>query len=111
MNQLDTTRLDRIEFAIERMAVLLNVRISEIIPVAKEVTEPNSDFINADEAAQILGLPVTRSRTHTRRLAWYREHGYITKFWGKNKYTYSRKEINSLAKRIESQEVIIPPVT
>jgi uncharacterized protein YecE (DUF72 family) len=107
-------RLDRIETALDRMAFLLSINFDESLPVSpKPITDftPITDFINADEAAKILGLPVTRSRTHTRRLAWYRDHGYITKFWGKNKYTYSRKEINSLAKRIESLEVIIPPVT
>lgn len=110
MNQLDIS-LDRIAEIMDRMVALLDAHNNKTVPAAKEITEPTTDFVNADEAAKILGLPVTRSRTHTRRLAWYRDHGYITKFWGTNKYTYSRKEMNSLAKRIESLEVIIPPVT
>lgn len=109
MEQLET-RLDRIAEIMDRMIALLDAHNNKTVPAAKEVTEPITDFVNADEAAQILGIPVTRSRTHTRRLAWYREHGYITQWWGRNKYNYSRKEINSLANRIKSQEVIIPPV-
>lgn len=103
MNTTDQ-RLDRVEQMIENLAQLLNVSITSSGPATKP------DLIKADEAAEILGFPRTTSRTYTRRLKWYRENGYLVKFWGTNKIYYSRKEIMALSERIRKQEVIIPPV-
>ncbi len=96
-------RLDRVEEMMEQMAHLLNVTL-------EKSTTPRANIVGPEEAARILGLPVTKSRTHTRRLAWYRSHGFITRFSGQRPFLYNVQELQKLATRISNGEVVIPNV-
>lgn len=105
-------RMDRIELAVER---LLNFQLRQYgdAALATEETTPPANkktWITPEEAAEILGLPITISRTHTRRLRWYRDQGFLTKFQGRRPISYLRSDVEKLAKRIKNSEVIIPPV-
>jgi hypothetical protein len=65
-------------------------------------------LVGPDEAARILNIPVTKSRTHTRRLAWYRQHGYLKKFTGQKPFYYNVNELESLSRQIAEGQVVIP---
>lgn len=99
-------RLERVEDLMEKMALLLNVSLEK----APGPAGNTPSIVGPDEAARILGLPVTKSRTHTRRLAWYRNHGFITRFSGSKPFFYNVQELQKLAKRISNGEVVIPNV-
>jgi hypothetical protein len=100
-------QMDRIELAVER---LLNLQLGQFGEALPEPTTNKKTWITAEEAAEILGLPITSSRTHTRRLRWYRDRGFLTKFQGRRPISYLRSDVEKLAKRIKNSEVIIPPV-
>ena len=97
-------RLDRIEALMENMAILLQVNIT------KTSTSSNAGIVGPDEAARILNLPITKGKTHTRRLKYFREHGFLTKFTGSSPYYYNVQELKSLAQRIADGQVMIPRV-
>lgn len=112
MDTAITKRIDRIELTLER---LLNLQLRQYgeAAMAAEDTTPQANkktWLNPAEAAEILGLPITSSRTHTRRLRWYRDQGFLTKFQGRRPISYLRTDVEKLAKRIKNSEVIIPPV-
>lgn len=98
-------RLDRIEALMENMAILLQVNITKT-----STASSNTGIVGPDEAARILNLPVTKGKTHTRRLKYFREHGFLTKFTGTSPYYYNVQELKSLAQRIADGQVMIPPV-
>jgi hypothetical protein len=98
-------RLDRVEDMLDKIAFMLNVTLEK-----SGSTTNAAKIVGPDEAAKILGLPVTKSRTHTRRLAWYRNHGFLKKFSGSKPYFYNVQELQGLAKRISNGEVVIPLV-
>jgi len=106
------SRIDRIESLMERL-LSLQLRQFGDAALATEETTPLANkktWITPEEAAEILGLPITSSRTHTRRLRWYRDQGFLTKFQGRRPISYLRSDVEKLAKRIKNTEVIIPPV-
>jgi hypothetical protein len=103
----NSNRLDRVEQLLEQL-VLLELNKQSSNPVVAAPKE--STYVNADEAAGLLGFNVTKSRTHTRRLAWYRRHGFLKTFFGTSRYSYLRVEVMALAERIKSGEVPVPPV-
>ena len=98
-------KLDRIADLMEHMAILLNVTITKTSTAIS-----NTGIVGPDEAARILNLPVTKGKTHTRRLKYFREHGFLTKFTGTSPYYYNVQELQSLAQRIADGQVMIPPV-
>ena len=105
-----STRIARLENMVAQLvqavAIQNGVAMADIsIPAAAAKT-----WLNPNEAAQVLGLPITRSSTHTRRLKWYRDNGFLTKYQGERPVYYHYKDVAALAKRIEQNEVVIPPV-
>jgi hypothetical protein len=102
-------RLDRFEAILEQLYLIL-VEMNKQSRIVIPAPQKESSFVDADEAAQLLGISVTKSRTHTRRLAWYRKNGFLIKFFGKSRYHYSRSEIMALAEKIKKCEVPVPPV-
>lgn len=110
--QVLAERLDKIEDILEKMVLILSTmqfKNEEVVaPTPKKLTE--SAFVNPEEAAKILGFNVTKSKTHTRRLAWYRKNGFITIFHGTKPIHYSRAQVMALAKKIERGEAPVPLV-
>lgn len=105
-------RIDRIESAVETLLKLHMLQFGETTLATEDITPQASKktWLNPEEAAEILGLPITSSRTHTRRLRWYRDQGFLTKYNGRRPISYLRTDVEKLAKRVKNNEVIIPPV-
>lgn len=109
--QVLAERLDKIEDILEKIALVLSaMQFKNEEGVAPHKKEHNPPFIKPEEAAKILGLNITKSNTHTRRLAWYRNNGFLTLFQGSRPIHYSRSQVMALAKKIERGEAPIPPV-
>lgn len=105
-------KLDRIANLLEELVQLMGKQGQghSDTPAPAPESAAAASWLNPAEAAYLLGIPVTKSRTHTRRLAWYRNNGFLTQFQGERPICYFRKDVMALAKRIENGEVIIPPV-
>lgn len=108
-------RLDRIEALLDKqmimfanLATVLEFTTKVVLP--KETAPLTTGIVGPDEAARILNLPITKGKTHTRRLKYFREHGFLTKFTGTSPYYYNVQELKSLAQRIADGQVMIPPV-
>lgn len=97
-------RLDRIESILEKMATLMAVSLPGT------PTPSDKTIVSPTEAACILGIPVTTGNTHTRRLKYFREHGFLTKFTGSSPYYYNVAELKQLAQRLANGQVAMPPV-
>lgn len=108
--QVLAERLDKIEDLLEKMVMVLSTMQIKNEEVVARKKEHNPPFIKPKEAAKILGLNITKSSTHTRRLAWYRNNGFLTLFQGSRPIHYSRSQVMALAKKIERGEAPIPPV-
>ncbi len=60
--------------------------------------------ITADEAAKMLGMNVTKSKHHARRLSKLHREGFIKKLHGKRPLLFDRAEIEALAKKLFTEE-------
>lgn len=105
-------QLDRIANLLEQLLHIMAAQgqSKSDNPAPEPQSAAAASWLNPAEAAYLLGIPVTKSRTHTRRLAWYRNNGFLTQFQGERPICYFRKDVLALAKRIERGEVIVPPV-
>lgn len=112
MSTAITDRIDRIESVMEKILHLHLLQYGETAPATENLSPQvnKKTWLNPEEAAEILGLPITISRTHTRRLRWYRDQGFLTKYNGRRPISYLRSDVEKLAKRVKNNEVIIPPV-
>lgn len=105
-----STRISRLENMVEQLLQAVAIQNGAALADTPAPTAAAKTWLNPTEAAQVLGLPITRSCTHTRRLKWYRDRGFLTKYQGERPVYYHHKDVAALAKRIEQNEVIIPPV-
>ena len=69
---------------------------------------PATEWISADEACQLLGIPKSKSNTHRNRLTWLRQKGLLSRFGCRKPYTYSRKEVLEVLSRIQRGVLAIP---
>ena len=89
--------MDKIAQALIRHSEVME----EYIRIEREKLSP---WCDADQAAAILGLSVTSSREHTRRLKAMIERGLITKFRDGRPIRYWKEELHRLsAKRAEGK--------
>lgn len=105
-----STRIARLENMVAQLVQAVAMQNGVALADTPAPTAATKTWLNPTEAAQVLGLPITRSSTHTRRLKWYRDNGYLTKYQGERPVYYHYKDVAALAKRIEQNEVVIPPV-
>lgn len=112
MSTAITDRIDRIESVVEKILQLHLLQYGGAALATEDIAPQvnKKTWINPEEAAEILGIPITSSRTHTRRLRWYRDQGFLTKYNGRRPISYLRTDVEKLAKRVKNNEVIIPPV-
>ena len=101
-------RLDRIESILERIALLMQVQLPASAGSSQEPS--HKSIVGPEEAARILGIPITTGKTHTRRLKYFREHGFLTKFTGTSPYYYNVAELKQLAQRLADGQVAMPHV-
>jgi hypothetical protein len=105
-----STRIAKLEGLMEQVLQAIAMQNGIALADTPAPTAATKTWLNPTEAAQVLSLPITRSKTHTRRLKWYRDHGFLTRYQGERPVYYHHKDVAELAKRIERNEVVIPPV-
>ena len=96
----------RVEF--QSLKVLVATALNEIGRPAEAKPGPAAEWISADEACQLLGIPKSKSNTHRNRLTWLRQSGYLSRFGCRKPYTYSRKEVLEVLSRIQRGVLAIP---
>lgn len=65
-------------------------------------------WLSGDEACLILGIGVTPSGSHLRRLNWLRRQGFLTRFGSERPYTYDKDEVYTVLARIRDRKLFIP---
>ena len=100
---MDAQQIDRMERLI--VAIQENTAsTNEMITLLKKERQP---WIGPEEAARLLGLPITTSRSHRRRLARAVKAGMLVKIRDGRPPAYFREEILEFAKKIERGDVYI----
>lgn len=72
------------------------------------IKKQDSPWCDPDDAAQLLGLRLTKSNRHRRVVAYLANHGFIANFRSGRPYMYWRADIIALAPRIASGDVCVP---
>jgi len=97
---MDATMMQDLISAIERNTAANN----ELISLLKRERQP---WISPEEAARLLGLPLTKSRSHRRRLSRAVDRGQLTEVRAGRPPSYYREEILEAAEKIRRGEMII----
>ena len=72
-----------------------------------EMRRQRSPWVGPDEAAQLLGLRLVKSREHRKRLAALVRRGLLTKIRDGRPPAYYRKEVMALSEKVAAGKVII----
>ena len=65
-------------------------------------------WVDPDEAAQLLGLPISKSGNHRRKVAYLAKHGFIKRYRSGRPYQYWRDDVVALQPKIANGEVLLP---
>lgn len=93
------TKLDRLENIVADLVETVKKQKSQI---------EASPYVDADLAATTIGIPITPSGTHRRKLSWLNQNGFLTNTVGIRNRHYSREELASVAKLIKSGAIVVP---
>lgn len=67
-----------------------------------------NSWIDPEEAAAILGLNITPSKSHRHRVAWLTRQGFITKFRPGRPPMYDRADVEACAEKIRQGKIHFP---
>jgi hypothetical protein len=99
---VESSALNPKELKIERMKQEFERRA--MLP---EDTRP--PWVCSHEAAWLLGIAITPSNSHIRRLRWCHQHGYlVTTNGGNNSLNFLRNEVMTLNELVIAGKVVIP---
>ena len=87
---------------------LLQELIAEQRETNRLLRREQRDWLDPDEACRRLGIPLSASGQHRRRLSWLRRHGFLTEFGSRRPYTYSARQINEVAEKIRQGKIFVP---
>ncbi|MEM9526654.1 MAG: hypothetical protein AAGA31_08610 [Bacteroidota bacterium] len=68
-------------------------------------------WLTAEEAAEKLGKPITKSGSYKTVLAYARKHGqprFLRTFGSERPYTYLRTEVEALARAVATGQTVLP---
>ena len=91
-------------------AINQNTEVSKRLLAAFEAqhTTATKNFYTPEEAAAKLGFKVTKTASHTRRLKYCREHGFLTIWYSTRPYHYCKKQVDGLAEKMAVGKVLLP---
>lgn len=81
-------------------------RIAEALESQQATAARN--YYTPDEAADRLGFRITKTGSHTRRLKYCREHGFLSIWYSERPYHYDRDQVDALAEKLRKQKVYLP---
>ncbi len=100
---------NRLEELLEKQNQLLerNNLLLEEVRASLQTQNVPQEWIDPEGAAKIVGLRITKSNNHRRRLARAAEKGFITKFRPGKPPSYYVPELLQLSARIRAHQVYI----
>lgn len=84
----------------------VQLRIAEALESQQATAARN--YYTPEEAADRLGFKVTKTGSHTRRLKYCREHGFLRIWYSERPYHYDRKQVDELAEKLHKGKVYLP---
>lgn len=81
-------------------------RIAEALESQQATAARN--YYTPDEAADRLGFRITKTGSHTRRLKYCREHGFLSIWYSERPYHYDRDQVDALAEKLRQGKVYLP---
>ncbi len=86
-------------------AIQENTKVVSRLVSLMEARETRSDWVDPDEAATILGIPLQPSGIHRRRVRWLAEKGFLTRYRPGKPPAYWREELEKVNVRISRGEI------
>lgn len=101
---------DLIGFAALVAAIQENTAVQRRIAEALESQQATAarNYYTPDEAADRLGFRITKTGSHTRRLKYCREHGFLSIWYSERPYHYDRDQVDALAEKLRLGKVYLP---
>jgi hypothetical protein len=84
----------------------VQLRIAEALESQQASAARN--YYTPEEAADRLGFRITKTGSHTRRLKYCREHGFLSIWYSERPYHYDRDQVNALAEKLRLGKVYLP---
>jgi hypothetical protein len=94
--------------AIAQLMELTRQLLAEQRETNRLLRKEHNPWVDADEAATLLGANVTASGYHKRLLSYCCKKGLLVKFKGDRNRKYNREEVSHLARRVAANEVYLP---
>lgn len=91
-------------------AIQENTAVQRRIAEALESQQASAarNYYTPDEAADRLGFRITKTGSHTRRLKYCREHGFLSIWYSERPYHYDRDQVDALAEKLRQGKVYLP---
>ena len=99
------------EIIVAQLAKLVKLQEEQYTMLYKMVQADQKDkgaWIDPEEAALILGIRITPSRSHRPRIAWLTRQGFITKFIPGRPPVYDRADVEQCAEKIRQGRIHFP---
>lgn len=81
-------------------------RIAEALESQRSDNARN--YYTPEEAAEKLGFKVTATNSHTRRLKYCRDKGFLNIWYSERPYHYDRNQVDDLADKLRRGKVYLP---
>lgn len=88
-------------------AIRENTKVQRKLLDAMETQKVHSPWVGPEEAARILGLPLSKSQKHRRRLVALVRRGVLTKVRDGRPPAYYREEVMALSEKVAAGRVVI----
>jgi hypothetical protein len=88
------------------LADLMTRQIQLLEEQNRLLRKQHSEWIDADEAAELLGKRINESGTHRRVLTYCRKKGFLKTFGQTHPYTYLRKDVLDIVDRMKTGLVL-----
>jgi hypothetical protein len=105
VDPIGTMGFDALLAAIQENTAV-QLRIAEALESQRSSNARN--YYTPEEAAERLGFKVTKTGSHTRRLKYCREHGFLSIWYSERPYHYDRDQVNALAEKLRLGKVYLP---
>jgi hypothetical protein len=99
-----------IDFSALLAAIEENTAVQRRIAEALEGQRSSNarNYYTPEEAAEKLGFKVTATGSHTRRLKYCRDKGFLNIWYSERPYHYDRDQVEALAEKLRKGKVYLP---
>lgn len=101
MNSLSKDLIQSFTQALEANQRVMNQLLNRL-------DKQDTPWVDPDESARLLGIPLSKSRNHRRKVAYLAKQGFIPRFRQGRPSYYWREDLLKLQPKIANGEVVIP---